>query len=309
MKVSSIVLLLGMLILTNACASDFVSIEIHVHEDGGVPVEDADVSGLFFTDQVVNRINLPNHKSVTDENGNAEVSGNDPRNVEIYVEKSGYYSSKGKINVREIDHTKVSILLRPKRNPIPMYAKSVKLIIPERNREFGFDFIAGDIVGAGYKGKRSDVQILFERNLGEDDTYVQTLKLRFSNPNDGFAKFERNKQWEASDFKTPYTATTNEYSSHLTVIKERTATGYRKNNFGVPFFLRIRSEVNGNGELESAQYCKIFPGIELFGVLLEQPRLRMTYYCNPTRNDRNLEFDPKNNLLTDLKPTEKVDRP
>lgn len=34
-----------------------------------------------------------------------------------------------------------------------------------------------------------------------------------------------------------------------------------------------------------------------------------TYYLNPTPNDRNLEFDPKRNLLQGLKATERVESP
>jgi len=33
------------------------------------------------------------------------------------------------------------------------------------------------------------------------------------------------------------------------------------------------------------------------------------YYLNPTPNDRNVEFDPKRNLMKNLKPLEEVTEP
>jgi hypothetical protein len=37
--------------------------------------------------------------------------------------------------------------------------------------------------------------------------------------------------------------------------------------------------------------------------------LFFTYYYNQTQNDRNMEFDPKRNLLTSLKDSETVRNP
>jgi hypothetical protein len=39
------------------------------------------------------------------------------------------------------------------------------------------------------------------------------------------------------------------------------------------------------------------------------PKVLFTYYLNPTPNDRNMEFDPKQNLFKDLKPMEEVKDP
>ena len=82
-----------------------------------------------------------------------------------------------------------------------------------------------------------------------------------------------------------------------------------KENVNIPFFMRIRSSEDKEGNIDVAYYCKISPGISLYGVLADNPSLKLTYYCNPTPNDRNLEFDPKENLLTNLKHNEKVGVP
>jgi hypothetical protein len=37
--------------------------------------------------------------------------------------------------------------------------------------------------------------------------------------------------------------------------------------------------------------------------------LKLTYYFNPTPNDRNLEFDPKRNLFGKVPPVDRVSAP
>jgi hypothetical protein len=37
--------------------------------------------------------------------------------------------------------------------------------------------------------------------------------------------------------------------------------------------------------------------------------MQFTYYLNPTPNDRNIEFDPKQNLIHNLKSFERVTAP
>ena len=53
-----------------------------------------------------------------------------------------------------------------------------------------------------------------------------------------------------------------------------------------------------DGNVKSALYGKIYGGF-----------MQFRYYLNPTPNDRNVEFDPKQNLLQGLKPTEQVTAP
>jgi hypothetical protein len=58
----------------------------------------------------------------------------------------------------------------------------------------------------------------------------------------------------------------------------------------------------------ACNYGKIHGPIR-FWIEPPEATLSMTYYLNPTPNDRNLEFDPKKNLFTDLKPDERVYEP
>ncbi len=305
-------LLLGLTILLlslNACAVQQVNMKIRVHEESGAPVESALVRGSFYQDRVVNKQLLDSHQGLTNEEGVTELSGHEELYVDLTIKKKGYYNSEKRVVVRNNEGRDVSVLLRPKKNPIAMYAKNLKLVIPERGREFGFDFFKGDFVMPGHGGSHADVKIMFNRNLINNDDFTQTVSLSFANPTDGVAEMETNEAWNVSDFKTPYNAVENTYESDLKLTYSRKKTGVSKSNINVPFFVRLRSSADKEGNIEAAYYCKIFSGIELYGVLADNPSLKMTYYCNPTLNDRNVEFNPRQNLFKNLKHLEKVDAP
>ena len=62
--------------------------------------------------------------------------------------------------------------------------------------------------------------------------------------------------------------------------------------------------------MKEALYGKIDREIHMRGVARRGPAdIVFTYYLNPTPNDRNLEFDPKRNLMPGLKSTEQVTAP
>ena len=64
------------------------------------------------------------------------------------------------------------------------------------------------------------------------------------------------------------------------------------------FYFRVRTKLDESGNVVSARYGKIYGDLAQF-----------TYYFNPTPNDRNVEFDLKQNLMTNLKPNEGVSQP
>jgi len=62
----------------------------------------------------------------------------------------------------------------------------------------------------------------------------------------------------------------------------------------------VRTVLDSNGNAKSALYGKIYGDTMM---------MNFHYYLNPTPNDRNVEFDPKQNLLKNLKPDEGVSAP
>ncbi len=64
------------------------------------------------------------------------------------------------------------------------------------------------------------------------------------------------------------------------------------------FYFRVHTKLDENGNVVSACYGKIYGDLAQF-----------TYYYNPTLNDRNIEFDPKQNLIHDARSYEQVSQP
>jgi len=301
--------LAAMMLSLNACGAPLVNMKVHVYEEGGTPVEGAYVKGSFYQDQVVSQLISDSHRGTTDSEGNVNLSGHEDIYVDLKVNKNGYYVSKQRVVVRGDRGREASVLLRPERDPIAMYAKMVTLKIPERGREYGFDFFKGDLVLPGHKGSQVDVKIKFDRDLVDSNNFTQTVSLSFINPTDGIVEMKTNKAWNASVLKTPYEAVSNGYTKDFKLKYTRGSSGASKSNINMPLFIRLRSSEDKEGNIETAYYCKIFSGIELFGVLADKPSLKMTYYCNPSINDRNLEFNPRKNLFKNLKDEEKVSAP
>lgn len=64
------------------------------------------------------------------------------------------------------------------------------------------------------------------------------------------------------------------------------------------YLFRVRTVKDHAGNIVSAHYGKIYGDF-----------MQFTYYLNPTPNDRNIEFDPKQNLLQGLQSFETVSAP
>jgi hypothetical protein len=75
------------------------------------------------------------------------------------------------------------------------------------------------------------------------------------------------------------------------------------------YFFRVRTVLDERGQVVSCLYGKIYGRIEYFPVSYKTAKVRFTYYLHPTPNDRNVEFDPKRNLFTNLKSDERVTAP
>ena len=65
------------------------------------------------------------------------------------------------------------------------------------------------------------------------------------------------------------------------------------------FFLRTRVRLDKDGRVISANYAKV---IGDFCLDAARSSFSFSYYFNPYPDDRNLEFDPKNNLFPKDKP-------
>ncbi len=281
-----------------ACASTSVNVKLNVVDDNRQPVAEAKVGMGFLLSKGGNSFD-----GLTDSDGYVEVTENALFGVKIFVNKDGYYESKTRTGYGD---QKLTLLLREKRNPIAMYAKTdvLNASIKQGRKsggQFGYDLMYGDFVAPHGGGFVSDLLITHSYQKKDTRNYSFNILIEFSNPDDGLIPFFFDEKFKSSKFRSVYAAPLEGYLDEWSLHKSRNGSGnpttgnMDKNR---NYYFRVRTKLNEQGEIESAHYGKIYG---------EFPSI--TYYLNPTPNDRNLEFDPKQNLLKNLKPGEQVRQP
>jgi len=302
MKTKIIAAVFVMMYSLNACANS-VKVKVHVHDDNGKPVADAKIKGAF-NDRSGNTSFLPSMKDSTDGDGNAVISGESYLDIPIWVNKEGYYESKVEVDGTRSGTRTAGILLRPKLNPIAMYAKKVVLNASvkqgrKNGEKFGFDLMSGDFVAPHGNGSVSDLLITHTYQKKDTWNYSFNILIEFSNPGDGLIPFFFDESFKNSKLRSVYSAPSESYLDRWSLNKARSDSVITGNiDKSRNYYFRVRTIINEQGEVESAHYGKIYG---------EFPSI--TYYLNPTPNDRNLEFDPKQNLLKNLKHSERVRQP
>ncbi len=304
-----IFLCVNMLMLSlNACAiAPTAYLSVNIVDEMHKPVEGVTIKGGFTT-QKLSYIPGPDTQGVTDSEGRVNISGPAYFNVWVTAKKDGYYLSEKNIAVNQKKDQEIYLVIRRKHHPIAMYAKKITLKFPERMREFGVDLFKGDFVLAGHAGVHGDVEFKFYKSHLEQNNSTQVMSIRFPNPDDGILKMHLHEEWKFSKFKSDYYAPATGYVNSIE-ITDKNIISNNKYIGHTPFYMRIRASKNEKGKINKAYYCKIWPGIELLGARLKKPLLKMTYYCNPTLNDKNMEFDPEHNLFRHLNYKEYVSEP
>lgn len=159
-------------------------------------------------------------------------------------------------------------------------------------------------------GSASDFVFTLNRRYAGLHDFAVKVELRFSNPLDGIQLAELPASGRYSRFKWPREAPENGYQPTFV------SSSNGKPNYGITlsakdsdaYFFRVRT-VEQNGRIVSALYGKISGGLALAPMHSKTCKIQLTYYLNPTSLDRNLEWDPKRNLLTGLKDDEQPREP
>jgi hypothetical protein len=203
----------------------------------------------------------------------------------------------------------IEVVLKRKKNPVPMYAKGLATDVPAAGLEVGYDLIVGDWLAPYGRGRRADVVMRSEGEVRSDRNYQGQLMLAFPGSGNGFVPFETS-EIETSPLRMPYEAPEKGYETTRTwrSIRRYNSQTMRNEEYVddsskiLSFFIRIRSEVDAEGRVVKAMYGKIHApfifdarGIDPWGKTRKQ-YVSFTYYVNPD-GTRNIEFDPKRNLL------------
>lgn len=292
---------------------------LNVIDDAGQPVSGAVAKVWYHLPPPHDQsIAMTNKTGLTDSNGVFIASGRS-RTVELIYEaqKDGYYSAGKSYELgHAFEYTPekwnptLTLVLHKIGRPAPMYARKARIELPEAEKPVGFDLIESDWVAPYGKGKQSDFVFEVHRRWVSRRDFDSALTLTFANPGDGFlpAVAPPNR---ASALRISPAAPAQGYEPRLTRRLSHTPAGGWQTDESKErnYYFRVRTVLDEKGGSKSALYGKIHGDIVIDPINSKTMIVQFTYYLNPTPNDRNVEFDPKRNLLQGLKAAERVDAP
>lgn len=303
----SVRFLLPFLMLLSACRAD-VDIPVKVLDQDSNPIFSAratiaPINGLNGVSSVTNIdgevvISTPRHKLLL---ASSTKEGYYPtRNIEVPsgMYRPGTYPAEEspeilRLNIKEI------------KNPIPLFAKNYlkerggPLSIPRHGVPCGYDLERGDWVAPDGEGVISDIIFTYIEEIRSDKDYEKKIVVTFSNEKDGLIAYS-SPLFEGSELVSDHYAPESGYQSKWVQKTSRRDGQPRKSNQDLSrnYYLRVRTVLDDDGNIISANYGKIYGDF-----------MSLIYYFNPRENDRNVEFDPHQNLFQRLPEKFRVDRP
>jgi hypothetical protein len=205
-----------------------------------------------------------------------------------------------------------TLIAKPILNPIPMVARKVDAVqIPVVGQPVGFDLMASDWVTPHGKGSVSDLIFTLQKSFVDvEKPFEASLTITFANEDDGIQPTIAAPR-VGSELRLPRFAPEVGYEPKLVKSTSRAAVNQMivpANKEDLNYFFRVRT-VQKDKKIVSTNYGKIDRDIDFDIINSDTALLFFTYYLNPTPNDRNMEFDPKRNLLKGLKDGETVTKP
>jgi hypothetical protein len=308
-----LVLLIPMLCVSCAAQLPQAAVTIKATNEDGQPVSGATAGASFNDPTSKTLVNFV--EGQTDNAGQFMAVARTDGLMSYSVTKDGYYKSVGRNGFFTIDgnhwqpwNPTLELVLKKVVNPVPMYARRLDIPIPVDNKTIGFDLIESDWVAPFGKGKTSDFVFLLERKLIDLTNYDVKLTLTFSNTGDGIQTINAPRK-QGSELRLPREAPAENYSD-----KWIAAIGLNQNKpiYDKPqpdrcFFFRVRTVLK-DGAVKQAMYGKISGDIKIVSYASEHVSIRINYYLNPD-GTRNMEFDPKRNILINLRGREQVREP
>jgi len=309
---------LFMLVASMTLAESEARFTVHVKDDLGNNVTGIVVGATTFLKHIPGEgFGTAKHRSLklaTDTNGLATFSMPCISGEISFATKHdfpGYYWDRGH-KIRFKNETgrwqpwNPTVELKVKRivNPIPLYTKTVVLDKSSRIAEFGkpigFDLLKADWVKPYGNGEEADLVFTINVKLGGmtrekfgHQIHDSSFHVGFSNDGDGIQSVyaEPNK---GSVLRLPRLAPEQGYETNLLRrAYRRKDSAHRERRDDQNYFFRVRTKKDEEGNIASALYGKIHGEFDWDWT----GYLRFSYYLNPTPNDRNLEFDGKNNLF------------
>jgi hypothetical protein len=196
------------------------------------------------------------------------------------------------------------VVLKQIIKPIPMYAKHIEGGPPVFNEPAGFDLTIGDWVAPLGRGQSADVIFTGSLDQKAKDDFDYKLTISFPNPGDGIQVFSAPAYYlhsVGSKLRSDEYAPLVGYETQVVRTLSRhpgLGTTEGMNNPERNYYFRVRTKLDTSGNIVSTHYGKIYGDF-----------MQFSYYLNPTPNDRGLEFNLKDNLITNLNDREGVNAP
>lgn len=305
----------------------------HVVTDDGKPVPEVEIAMATFhhlqPGEGFGQDVSETFTGITDNKGFVTVTGQSLNGGFRYGPrpKPGFYrGGGGEYQFKEKKDSKwqpwnptLEVVFKPIIKPIPMYGRKVGfgnkfLELPQKNQAVGFDLMAGDWVAPYGKGSASDLLFTLTDTVpfvSAEKPYDETLTITFGNKGDGIQSVLAPIN-QGSDLRVPRYAPEDGYEPQLVKQMGRPAEG-KPINPGTRedqnFFFRVRTVLDDDGKIKSALYGKIDGDITCDVINSKTGLIQLTYCLNPNPNDRNMEFNPKQNLVGDLPIHERVIQP
>jgi hypothetical protein len=292
--------------------SDASKATILVVDEEGAPIKGA-IVGMGFEKNTGWGTDATGKRGVTGVDGRFVAEGNCNGHITYGADKEGYYNSHYEYDFKDKGplgwkpwNPELKVILRKIQNPVPMYARKVKIDLPVLGEEVGYDLIAYDFTPPYGRGTQADLVFKADKKVENKKKYDSNLVISFSNKYDGIKLIKEDLQY-GSELKLPRIAPFEGYFAKWSLSKSRYPNEGVKVNFAQDdnYVFRVRSEEK-DGKFERAMYGKILGPIS-FGNITRRDTatIAFKYYLNPDYT-RNLEFDPERNLFGPLPPLEQV---
>ena len=298
--------LLALCLLATSCNGVIRTVRVTVTGEDGTPIKDADIWVAYLGYQKTTQ-----KQGKSNEQGVFSATGSTPLRMGVRIAKDGYYKTHSGRLSRTQDHD-VTFVLRERRNPIPLFAKREVLFFPANKEWLGYDFEIGDWTAHHGEGKTIDLWFKCDTEKTAPRDGRGSLEIKFKE-DEGLLLVEEN-YLPLSIMKMPHLAPQTGYQNTFRRFEESFRNKEFRRNTGYFFRTRVRKE---GKHIVSAHYGKFMKDFQFSPRAFEKRNNRpkrfatafFTYYFNPTPNDRNLEFDPKRNLLTNLEYEERANQP
>ena len=325
MKTVMVVTVVSMCCAAYGSGRAYLGVKV-VDSDTGEPIQGVKVRGGFINASpswgVAGKDD--NDESTTDRNGLCRLSGcTDMGESSCIVRRhAGYYNSGWhSVDYEERsllrfgrwmpDNVVVTVRLDRIVNPVPLYVGRSRSLRNMRDAlgdgaVVSYDLLKNDWLPPWGNGECGDMSFACKKTvLGEEphrypsgihtnQFYRCDVKVTFPGMGNGMIESKPSKLAGIKLRVAPETG----YDAERICWRGRMTRTEYKDNFDEDrcYYIRIRTELDESGNVRNAIYGKIYGDFKLEDKKNGIKDVSFLYYLNPTPNDRNLEWDMKNNL-------------